>query len=117
MKRLIAVTGSILLICLIISAAGERKPIKADSPAAEQSAAGNESSSSETGISGSGSSYYYLRGYNKRVAVFEGESSEPLYITSRFVSDLPQDDQKLLAKGILAADKKTLKKLIQDFCS
>lgn len=117
MKRIIAATGSVLLICLIISASAGRKQIKADSPENVQVPQANEELSSAQSTEESNSVYYTLKEFDKRVAVFESGNTEPVFVSSTYISKLPKDDQKLLSHGIKAFDKKTLNRLIEDYCS
>lgn len=114
MKRLIAVTGLLLFLCLCISAAVGSRPIKADTAFPQPSAA-LESSATEP--EDSRQSGYLLKEYDKRVAVFENGGSVPIFISSTYLAQLPEEDRRLLRAGIIVPDRKTLRRLLEDYCS
>ena len=116
MKRLIALTGILLFICLLISAAADTVPLRADatepsSPPASAEKPPAVSTPEKLTVS------YVLRSFRNRVAVFEKGSDVPIYITPTRISDLPEEDRRLLRVGITAPDKKALKRLLEDYCS
>ena len=107
MKKLMAITGSILLICLIITAVyapqGTAMPL-------EETKISEISQESRT-------EKYRLSVYERKVAAFENGKDHPIYISDVYVKSLPETDRQLLEKGIYAADRKTLNRLIEDYCS
>ncbi len=64
-----------------------------------------------------GESFYTLKEYNKRLAVYEDGKSEPIYISGVFVSELPKADRDLIKNGIPAHSEKELRRLLEDYCS
>lgn len=116
MKRLIAVTGISLFICLLISASPGSSPIRAD---ATEKAPGSSLSSEQPMNSTicKAPASYVLKAYKKRVAVFESGKDTPLWICPTNISQLPKQDRELLEVGISAPDRKSLNRLLEDFCS
>lgn len=116
MKTLLAVTGSILFICIIITSS----VIPSSSKAEAQNTAPVPSELSEEISQNSQESTvieYTMKEYDNRIAVFESGNDEPIYISNTCVSDLPKADIEQLEKGITVFDKKQLKRLIEDYCS
>ena len=111
MKSLMTVTGIILMICVVVTAAYTPKSAAVPS---EQPPAIQEMSSGESEVS---EEPYKLSVYEKRVAAFERGKEYPLYISDVYVSTLPKADRELLEKGIAASDRKTLNRLIEEYCS
>lgn len=117
MKHLLIITGSILLICIIITSiyspqnpeavSEEKQPLQESSVVSEVSTQKEQSAVKN----------YKVAEYEKKVAVFENGKSEPIYISDVYVSNLPPADRELLKKGIYAEDEKALKRLIEDYCS
>ena len=84
----------------------------------------NDSSSAHTPTEeASASSYatgyktYIVKEYNGMVAVFEKGNAEPVKVTDRCVSALPEADRFKLVRGIEAASDTKLKRLLEDLCS
>lgn len=102
MKKMILITGTILIACVIIGSLA--------SQSAAQTAASY--SASETRTVG-----YVIKESGGRVAVFVQGKNEPLMITETYLNSLPKSDAEKLKKGVEAPDKKRLEKLLEDYCS
>lgn len=114
MKRLLIITGTILFICIIVTAAADSQKIKAGTPndiSDKTSTTITETSASEN------EKYYIIKEYNKRLSVFENDTKLPVYMSEVYISDLPYADRDLLKNGIRVDDKKTLNRLLEDYCS
>lgn len=100
MKKLIAVTGVILIAYVIFSAAmGSAQPAVTDRTAAE----------------GDGPAVYVMREENGRVVVYLNDA---IFLrTDTPVSALPKNDRVKLQKGITVYSEKELKRLVEDYCS
>ena len=110
-KGLMTITGIILMICVIVTAA--YTPKSAAMPS-EQPPEVRELSVAESTLQ---EEMYKLSVYEEKVAAFEKGKDYPLYISDVYVSTLPKADRELLEKGIAASDRKTLNRLIEDYCS
>ena len=97
MKKLLLITGVILIAYLLFLSAQTPRPTDTAQTAA-----------------GSGAPYT-VREYQGYVAVFEKEK-EP-HITDTAVASLPQSDRGKLKKGISIYSEKELKALLEDLCS
>lgn len=102
MKKLILITGAILMVYLIV--------ITAAAQPTDNSAAQAETAEADAEHSG-----YMIGVSDGRVAVFrDGE----LYVrTDTQVSSLPKADRMRLEEGIYLDSLKEIKKLLQDYCS
>lgn len=117
MKNLLLVTGSILMICLIITSSYSGKKPEAAGDKAKIQEISSVVQERSTEAVPSDKKKYRLSEYEKRIAAFENGSEKPFYISDVYVSTLPPADRELLKKGIEAEDEKALKRLIQDYCS
>ena len=119
MKRLIAITGT-LLIALIISGSvhsGQEINAKEGQEKEGQASFESEPDKCDDRITDE-ERYYYLREYRQRLAVYEEENTEPLYVTDIHLSSLPKADQQAIMDfGIRAKGKKALNRMLEDFCS
>lgn len=102
MKKLILITGAILMVYLIVITAAAQ-PAKNTAPQAVTADVNTEHSGYMIGVS------------DGRVAVFhDGE----LYVrTDTQVSTLPKADRTRLENGIHLDSLKEIKELLQDYCS
>ena len=112
MKNLLAVTGIILFVCIIITSS-----YRSDNANAAPEQTIPESQISQASDNEKNSTGYFLSVYEKKVAAFEAGNDIPFYISDVYVNALPAADIKLLEKGIHVDDKKALKRLIEDYCS
>ncbi len=118
MKKLLIITGTILLLCIIITSQTNTNEIKADPLITENIS--KEISSVQTQDNhheNNDKSFYVLKEYNNYVAIFHSNEEKPLYVSKTLVKDLPKADKLLLKCGIRANDKKTLTRLVEDYCS
>lgn len=110
-KQLLAVTGSFLLLCLMISTI-----VIPSLPRAS-------AKQPETAKSSSGTSVeriepkYTLSVADGRVAAYAGGSDSPIFISTTRVADLPAADRAALIGGIGAASRSELDRLIEEYCS
>lgn len=116
MKYLLMVTGSILLICIVITAV--YTPQAPDAAVKEESYIVSPLPSVQnSSVPDTSSAPYRLSVYQKKVAAFQNGKTEPIYISDVYVNSLPSADIALLEKGINADSMKALKRLIEDYCS
>ncbi len=102
MKKLIGITGAILLVYVILSAA---LVPSAQSPVA----------ASKNIEPGDSSAPFTARAENDRIVIYEGEVL--LMKTDIRVSQLPKTDRIRLREGIELFSEKELKQFIEDYCS
>ena len=118
MKKLLIITGTILLLCIIITSQTNTAEIKADPLITENiSEQTSHVASQDNQPENSNENFYILKEYNDYVAVFHGNEEKPLYVSKTLVKDLPKADKLLLKCGIRANDKKALTRLVEDYCS
>lgn len=60
---------------------------------------------------------YTLKEYNGKIAVFCSDEPEPVKVLERFVKELPEEDKKLINRGISVYSESQLQKLIEDYTS
>lgn len=58
---------------------------------------------------------YTVCEHDGKIAVFEGESNEPIEITDIYVSGLPLKDRQLLKQGITANTNSELCRILEDY--
>ncbi len=114
MKNLLLITGSILLLCILITSF-YAPPVPEAAEQSEPQAEIRELSEQEQ--PSSSAKHYYLAEYDKKIAAFEQGQEKPIYISDVYVSTLPKADIALMKKGIPADSEKELKRLIEDYCS
>ena len=115
MKQLIAITGSILFVFILISYFVPQKEYSAVSEGEGsyevQNIIENEKKTLDDTVT------FIVAEYNKRVAVFEKGKKEVIYISDTYVGNLPAEDRKKLKEGIEVSDRRELKRLIEDYCT
>ena len=103
MKKLVAVTGMILISCVCVGSlytqTGAARPHTAVS--AEETRAES----------------YVIRDRNGKIAVFKSGSDVPLKVTSTRTSTLPKPDIIRLKNGIYVQNKQELERILEDYCS
>ncbi len=118
MKKLIGVTGSFLILCLLIN--GVLIPslpnVKAEEKTYTRSIVSSTEPSSEAQPSSTEVSYT-LKGYKGKIAVFKSDSETPVKVTDTELSKLPKEDQESLIHGIEVKDRLELERLLEDYCS
>ena len=102
MKKLIMITGAVLLVYLIVVTAAAQ-PTEYSSPQVTSAQANGAESGYRLGVS------------DGRIAVFR--DGELYMITDTQISSLPKADQKRLEEGIYINSDRELKELLQDYCS
>ena len=107
MKKLTILTGTILIICVIITAVYAPRPTALPPVQTEISQMSQEIPEEK----------YRLSVYEKKVAAFRNGKDYPIYISNVYVNSLPETDRQLLEQGISAPDRKSLNRLIEDYCS
>lgn len=103
MKKLVAVTGVILMACLFTQV------FYAPAVPAE--------ATQSTGYSASEGETYVLRAENGLLAVYVKGDSAPLEVTDTRIDSLPQGDILRLEAGIEVTGKENLRKALEDYCS
>lgn len=101
MKKLVLITGIILITCVCVSSFAESRATALTEP--PQAVEISES--------------YVVRDYNGCVAVFREGRPNPSRITSTRTDTLPKSDVKKLREGIKAEDRQTLERILEDYCS
>ena len=102
MKKLILITGAILIACVFAGNA-------AAPPPAETAVAAQQPAAQETG--------FVIRDCDGKIAVYRKGESAPMLITQTLTESLPRADAKRLRAGVDAPDRQTLEKLLEDYCS
>lgn len=104
MKKLIliAVTGVILISCMLISTA-----------AAGSTAAG----AAEISAADSAEKEFLITSERGRLVVYRSGEDEPFLTTDTFTSSLPRQDQRKIEDGITVRGEENLRKAIEDYCS
>ena len=103
MKKLIAVTGSILIVCLLISGA----ILPAMSERRETSTQRKTEINSQR--------LYIVKEYNGKIAVFEKGNDTPFKTTEMQISLLPDYDKQMLQAGIEVNGQGELNTLLEDY--
>lgn len=105
MKKLVLITGIILMVCLFTSVYA--------APAATvgtQVSVTDENKDSENEV-------FVLKSENNYIVVYKFGENTPYMTTDTLVSTLPKGDIMLLEKGIEVRGEENLKKSLEDFCS
>lgn len=104
MKKLVLITGIILMTCLFTSVyAFEPENI-------------NTSTNTET-LDQAENDVYVMKSRNNRIVVYKKGETAPFIETETLVSSLPKGDILMLEKGIEIKGEKNLQKSLEDFCS
>lgn len=105
MKKLVLITGIILMVCLFTSVYA--------APAATvgtQVSVTDENKDNENEV-------FVLKSENNYIVVYKFGENTPCMTTDTLVSTLPKGDIMLLEKGIEVKGEENLKKSLEDFCS
>ena len=117
MKKLVTVTGCFMFICIMITsvilpsmprAGAAENNIDADTQSVVQS---DEEQSEQENFT------FIIKEYQGKVAVFQGQASEPLFVSDVSISSLPLADKEILSEGIEVSSERELNRLIEDYCS
>ncbi len=112
MKKLLAITGCILISCIIISYyAGGTSPeamenkgfLFSDTPSVQNTQPTNDG--------------YIVSVFAGRVALYRKSDEKVLFTTDTLVRDLPIEDQKILQQGIEVATRKEADDLLKEYSS
>lgn len=103
MKKLVAITGIILISCVSFGSLYTHTEAARSYTAA---AAG------ETRAAG-----YVIRDWKGKIAVFLSGADKPLKVTSTRTSTLPKTDIKKLKSGIYTESSRELERILEDYCS
>ncbi len=120
MKYILGFTGSFVILCLIITAAilPNMPDARAEEQARQQSEASFQAQSEITSQDSKENEYeYILSESNGVIAAYRKGKSEPIYVSTVRVSDLPEADRIQLRCGIKAQTRHQLNKLIEEYCS
>ena len=60
---------------------------------------------------------YRISVFNGKLAVFEGESKLPYKVYDTYISNLPDEDAKILTDGIRVNSSSELNKIIEEYTS
>lgn len=107
MKRLVLVTGIILMSCLFTGAFF--------SPQGEAKAQNTETESTIT--TEPKNETYILKSERNRIVVYKSGESIPYKVTDTVTDRLPESDILRLKKGITVEGEINLKKALEDYCS
>ncbi len=105
MKRLVSITGIILICCVCIGA------IYTPSEAVNTEAQIVATQSGEI------AEVYILKAENNRLVVYKKGEEEPFLVTDTYINSLPKGDILRLNEGIEIEGEKKLQKSLQDYCS
>lgn len=105
MKKLVLITGIILLACLFTGVyASPDATVKT-----ENAISGDVNA--ETGQA------FVIKSENNHIVVYKKGENSPFMTTDTTVSSLPKGDIMLLEKGIEVSGEENLKRSLEDFCS
>ena len=105
MKKLVLITGIILMVCLFTSVY-----------AAPAATVGTQVSVTD-GNKGNENEVFVLKSENNYIVVYKFGENTPYMTTDTLVSTLPKGDIMLLEKGIEVKGEDNLKKSLEDYCS
>ena len=103
MKKLVVITGIILISCVCFGSLYTPTAAVYSEPAA---------TAAETRPEG-----YVIRDFNGKIAVFRSGEDKPLSVTSTRTATLPKADIKKLKSGILTQSRQELERILEDYCS
>lgn len=104
MKKLVCVTGIILISCVCISALASPQAV-----AQTEAAPTVPQTQSEQG--------FVIKDCEGRLAVFRKGESTPFITTETYTNTLPRADINKLKQGIEAENAEKMRKLLEDYCS
>ena len=109
MKKLVLITGVILISCVIAGSLASPPPAVAAGISESETARESVTEAPEQG--------YVVRDYHGNIAVFKNGKEKPVRVTAARTDSLPKPDAKKLKEGIEAPDKQTLDRILEDYCS
>ena len=105
MKKLVLITGIILMVCLFTSVYAAPAETVGTQVSVTDENKGNENE------------VFVLKSENNYIVVYKFGENTPYMSTDTLVSTLPKGDIMLLEKGIELKGEENLKKSLEDFCS
>ena len=109
MKKIVGLTGVILIACMMISSLFA--PVNS---AENTSATGNYSSSQNNGTT---EGDYIIKAEKGYIVVYKKGEDKAYLTTDSRVSNLPKGDALYLEKGIEIKGKENLMRALEDYCS
>ena len=106
MKRIICITGIILIACVITGAVVEENKVASADYTQTYSTAVTESTP-----------IYIIKAENGLLTVYRKGEASPYITTETHVSNLPKSDRNILEKGIEVQGDTQLRKALEDYCS
>ncbi len=105
MKRLVGITGIILMVCLFTGMMfAPENPQSANNTQVVKNVSVQEE-------------VFIMKAENNRLVVYRKGETAPYMITDTFVGSLPKGDILILEHGIEIEGEKSLKKYLEDYCS
>ena len=105
MKKLVLITGIILMVCLFTSVYATPAATVGTQVSVTDENKGNENE------------VFVLKSENNYIVVYKFGENTPYMTTDTLVSTLPKGDIMLLEKGIEVKGEENLKKSLEDYCS
>lgn len=109
MKKLVAITGAILICCTVISAAASTKYQNSEASCTIYNETENTSNFDNEN--------YILKSVNGNLVVYLADGVTVYLDTEKNVSSLPHGDKLRLEQGIEVHSTEKLKKLLEDYVS
>ncbi len=109
MKKIVGLTGVILIACMMISS------LFAPVNSAENTSATSDYSALQNNRTGE--SDYIIKAENGYIVVYKKDENKAYLTTDCRVSNLPKGDALYLEKGIEIKGKENLMKALEDYCS
>jgi hypothetical protein len=108
MKRIVLITGAILISCLFVSVYATPSAVAQTSQTVDEYDAVNQAEQDVV---------YILKAESGKLVVYVKGESSPCLETNTYVSNLPKSDILRLEKGIEISGKENLRKSLEDYCS
>lgn len=105
MKRLILITGIILISCVLIQSFAQIPQAPSPAPAVSES----------TQVSAP--KRFVLKSVEGRLAVFRKGEGQPIFTTDTLTAMLPRQDRLRLEQGVEVEGEPELRKTLEDYCS
>lgn len=109
MKKLIGVTGVILIACICISSLYAM-------PTSAQTSTVSTATASVTPTAENGENYI-IKSENNVIVVYKTGENTPCIVTETRTDNLPKGDILRLKSGVEVQGENNLKKLLEDYCS
>lgn len=106
MKRLVGITGIILMLCLFVGMGASPSATVMEQTTATQ---GYDNTDQDE--------VFILKEENNKIVVYKKGENTPFLVTETFADSLPKGDLMSLKNGIEIVGRKNLKKSLEDYCS